>query len=208
MSALIFLQVTHFLYQSAESQQTVSVPLPSLIGLADPTSSLGAAGGRLSGQPATLFSNAHMRGEVAIQLLTCSQDIMEGFEFAREIIQVSRRSRMHDYVFYTLTEALQWKICNSLFTQAYRLSQTEIYCGTARSLSLKGRYGDLRILLQCLQKAHTSPSLYDEIIMAAIKVLANQPKEVRSWSFCPHFTMLLYNAYFNPSCISTHDIIL
>ncbi len=81
--------MTHFLYQSAENQQTVSNPLPSVANVADPTSSLGATGGRSTGQPATLFSNAAMRGEVAIQVITCSQDIIEGFDFAREVIQVS-----------------------------------------------------------------------------------------------------------------------
>lgn len=85
----MFFQVTHFLYQSAESQQTVSDPLLSMASAADPTSSLGATGGRPSVQPATLFSNAAMRGEVAIQVITCSQDIIEGFDFAREVIQVS-----------------------------------------------------------------------------------------------------------------------
>ncbi len=81
--------MTHFLYQSAESQQTVSDPLPSVSSVADPTASLGATGGRSSGQPATLFSNAAMRGEVAMQLITYSQDIIEGFDFAREVIQVN-----------------------------------------------------------------------------------------------------------------------
>lgn len=36
----------------------------------------------------TLFSNAQVRTEVATQLLTASHDIIEGFEFAREVIQV------------------------------------------------------------------------------------------------------------------------
>jgi len=80
-------QVTHFLYQSAETLHTVSDPLPFIAGASDLTASVNSP--RPSGQPATLFSNAQIRGEVAIQLLTCSQDIIEGFDFAREIIQVS-----------------------------------------------------------------------------------------------------------------------
>lgn len=81
--------MTHFLYQSAEALHTVTDPLPSPGGVADPTSSLGSSGGRsTTQQPATLFSNGHIRAEVAIQLLTCCQDIIEGFGLVREVIQV------------------------------------------------------------------------------------------------------------------------
>lgn len=46
---------------------------------------------------------------------------------------------------------------------------------------MKQRYGDIRILVQSIQKARLgkSETLNDDIIMAAIKVLANQSREVR-----------------------------
>ena len=49
-------------------------------------------------------------------------------------------------------------------------------------LAIKQRYADIRLLLQCLQKSqtksHAAESLNDEIVMAAVKVLASQPREV------------------------------
>ena len=49
----------------------------------------------------------------------------------------------------------------------------------AKQLALKERYVDVRLLVQCVQKSSLSSSeLNDEICMAAIKVLANQSKEV------------------------------
>ena len=39
-------------------------------------------------QPATLFGNGHLRAEVAVQLLTQSPDVIEGFRLAEEIVQV------------------------------------------------------------------------------------------------------------------------
>ena len=70
-----------------------------------------------------------------------------------------------------------------------------MYCETSRSLALKQRYGEVRVLVQAVQKSHP-PSrggqsaleeLNDDIIMAAIKVLANQSKEVSecSYAFVP-----------------------
>ena len=63
--------------------------------------------------------------------------------------------------------------------QAYRLPPVSIFCGASRGLARRQRYGDIRLLLQCIQKSRFgSDSLNDEIIMAAIKVLANQTREV------------------------------
>jgi len=46
-------------------------------------------------------------------------------------------------------------------------------------LALRQLYGDIRLILQCIQKSRfSSDALNDEIIMAAIKVLASQTKEV------------------------------
>ena len=44
---------------------------------------------------------------------------------------------------------------------------------------MKQLYGDIRLVLQCIQKSpFSSDILNDEIIMAAIKVLASQTREV------------------------------
>lgn len=44
---------------------------------------------------------------------------------------------------------------------------------------MKQLYGDIRLVLQCIQKSSfSSDILNDEIIMAAIKVLASQTREV------------------------------
>ena len=71
---------------------------------------------------------------------------------------------------------------------------TNVYCSVSRVLAAKQQYGDIRLLLQCIQKAaaqsrsYSLDALCDEIIMAAIKVLSNQAKEVRerelSYSVC------------------------
>ena len=58
-------------------------------------------------------------------------------------------------------------------------------CETARGLALKQGYTEIRGLVQCVQKTHSAKAkefevLNDEIIMAAIKVLANQSKEVQT----------------------------
>ena len=53
------------------------------------SSSSGADAARSSPQqPATLFGNGHLRAEVAVQLLTQSPDVIEGFRLAEEIVQV------------------------------------------------------------------------------------------------------------------------
>ena len=58
-------------------------------------------------------------------------------------------------------------------------------------MALRQRYGEVRVLVQAVQKSHPPArsggqsaleELNDDIIMAAIKVLANQSKEVCSSS--------------------------
>ena len=67
----------------------------------------------------------------------------------------------------------------------YKLPVVNVYCSVSRVLAAKQQYGDIRLLLQCIQKAavqtrsHSLDALCDEIIMAAIKVISNQAKEVR-----------------------------
>ena len=67
----------------------------------------------------------------------------------------------------------------------YKLPITNVYCSVSRVLAAKQQYGDIRLLLQCIQKAaaqtrsYSLDALCDDIIMAAIKVLSNQAKEVR-----------------------------
>ncbi len=60
-----------------------------------------------------------------------------------------------------------------------------MFCECAKGLALKQRYGDIRVLVQAIQKSHSGIGksdslevLNDDIIIAAIKVLANQSKEV------------------------------
>jgi len=77
--------VTEFLYHCAEATGMLRVTVPmASAGGAESTS-----GRHAPQQPATLFSNGHVRADVAVQLLTCSQDIIEGFELSKEIIQVN-----------------------------------------------------------------------------------------------------------------------
>lgn len=45
-------------------------------------------GARRPPQPITLFSSGHTRAEVAVQLMLTSQDILEGFRLAQEIVMV------------------------------------------------------------------------------------------------------------------------
>ena len=64
-------------------------------------------------------------------------------------------------------------------SQVYRLPAGKIFCDASRVLALRQLYGDIRLILQCIQKSRfSSDALNDEIIMAAIKVLASQTKEV------------------------------
>lgn len=62
-----------------------------------------------------------------------------------------------------------------------------MFCESSKGLALKQRYGDIRVLVQAIQQSYaglgskgnnTLEVLNDDIIIAAIKVLANQSKEV------------------------------
>ena len=59
-SPFIFDQVTEFMFQNATAQGVASEPLPLASGL--------DTSGRHVPQPATLFSNGHVRAEVAVQV--------------------------------------------------------------------------------------------------------------------------------------------
>lgn len=103
--------MVNHLYDSAQAKGTLKDPLG---GVADPTGSPSQPHPPHSSsqQPATLFSNSQIRGEVAtqvgmacmlcvgvatshvtllfcVQVLIGSHDLGEGFEIAREIIEVS-----------------------------------------------------------------------------------------------------------------------
>lgn len=68
---------------------------------------------------------------------------------------------------------------NLFYFQVYRLSAGRIFCEVSRVLAVKQLYGDIRLVLQCIQKSpFSSDILNDEIIMSAIKVLASQTREV------------------------------
>ena len=64
--------------------------------------------------------------------------------------------------------------------QTYHLPPTNILCEVSRGLATVQHYGDVRLLLECMKKSSfASDSLNDDIIMAAIKVLAGQTREVQ-----------------------------
>ena len=83
---IMYFQVTEFLYQCAEASGNLRTPLATSGEVGGANSS--GNGGRRPPQPITLFSNRHTRAEVAIHVLLGSQDVLEGFDMAREIIQV------------------------------------------------------------------------------------------------------------------------
>ncbi|CAI8002629.1 Zinc finger FYVE domain-containing protein 26 [Geodia barretti] len=57
---------------------------------------------------------------------------------------------------------------------------SNIFCETSRGLAGALRYSDIRVLLECANKSSfASDSLNDEILMAAIKVLASHSKETK-----------------------------
>ena len=70
--------------------------------------------------------------------------------------------------------------------QTYHLPPTNILCEVSRGLAGVQHYGDVRLLLECMKKSSfASDSLNDDIIMAAIKVLAGQTREVQAQpKFC------------------------
>ena len=83
-------QVTEFLYQCAEASGDLHTPMMTSgeVGGANNSGSVG----RRPPRPITLFSNRQTRSEVAIHVLQGSQDVLEGFGMANEIIQVGRCS--------------------------------------------------------------------------------------------------------------------
>lgn len=74
----------------------------------------------------------------------------------------------------------------SLFLQTYCLSPSHIFPEVSQALSAAQRYSDVRLLLDCIRKSpFASDALNDDVIMAAVKVLASQSREVglpRTWS--------------------------
>ena len=60
----------------------------------------------------------------------------------------------------------------------------QVFCETAHGLALKHRYGEVRLLLQCIQvhcqsKTVNMDAMNDDIVMAAVKELAKQTRDVR-----------------------------
>lgn len=54
-----------------------------------------------------------------------------------------------------------------------------MFTEVAKQLATKERYVDVRLLVQCILKSSlASNELNDDVCMAAIKVLANQTREV------------------------------
>lgn len=56
---------------------------------------------------------------------------------------------------------------------------TRVFTEVAKQLATKERYVEVRVLVQCIMKSTlASNELNDDVCMAAIKVLANQTREV------------------------------
>lgn len=82
------IKVTKFLSHNADPKATLTTSL-SHTGGGGAEASLGGWGKQGGSSPPTLFGGGHVRAEVAVQVLTLSQDIVEGNSVAREIIQVN-----------------------------------------------------------------------------------------------------------------------
>ena len=93
------IKVTKFLSHNADPSAllTTTIAAASLphgggggaeASLSSPSS--GGWGKQGGSAPPTLFGGGHVRAEVAVQVLTLSQDIVEGNSIAREIIQVRK----------------------------------------------------------------------------------------------------------------------
>ena len=88
------MKVTTFLAQNADSAASLTSSLTHTGG-GGAEASLSSSGGwgKQGGTtPPTLFGSGHARAEVAVHVLTLSQDIVEGNSIAREIIQVKTKS--------------------------------------------------------------------------------------------------------------------
>ena len=84
------IKVTKFLTHNADP----STVLASTTHSGGAEASLTSSGGwskQGGSAPPTLFGSGHVRAEVGVQVLTLSQDIVEGNSIAREIMQVSKR---------------------------------------------------------------------------------------------------------------------
>ena len=90
------IKVTKFLSLNADPSSLLTAATTAMAGggggAEASLSSLSSGGwGKQGGSaPPTLFGGGHVRGEVAVQVLTLSQDIIEGNGIAREIIQVRK----------------------------------------------------------------------------------------------------------------------
>lgn len=95
------IKVTKFLSDNADpssllttTTSTTAAAASSLshggMGGAEASTSSGGWGKQGGSAPPTLFGGGHVRAEVAVQVLTLSQDIVEGNGIAREIIQVQK----------------------------------------------------------------------------------------------------------------------
>lgn len=93
------IKVTKFLFHNADPSALLSTTTAASLphggggGPEASLSSLTSSGGWVKqggSAPPTLFGSGHIRAEVAVQVLTLSQDILEGNSIAREIIQVRK----------------------------------------------------------------------------------------------------------------------
>ena len=94
------IKVTRFLSHNAEPGALLTSSL-SHSGGGGAEASLTSSGGwskQGGSAPPTLFGNGHARAEVAVLVMTMSQDIVEGNSVAREIIQVRKLSASTELV--------------------------------------------------------------------------------------------------------------
>jgi hypothetical protein len=90
------IKVTKFLSHNADPSSLVTTSAASTGtslphgGGAEASPSSGGWGKQGGSAPPTLFGGGHVRAEVAVQVLTLSQDIVEGNSIAREIMQVRK----------------------------------------------------------------------------------------------------------------------
>lgn len=88
------IKVTKFLSHNTADPSSLLTPTASASGGGAEASlsstSSGGWGKQGGSAPPTLFGGGHMRAEVAVQVLTLSQDIVEGNSIAREIMQVRK----------------------------------------------------------------------------------------------------------------------
>ena len=76
------------MYRCAEASGSLKTPLTTSGEGGGANSSGGGA--RKPPQPITLFSSGQTRGEVAVHLMLMSQDILEGFDLAQQIVTVNQ----------------------------------------------------------------------------------------------------------------------